>query len=208
MASIGAASILKKEAMENKDEPRWIYIDEDRLSKVESFLLKHSVLSQQLYGPKNQQHIFQHQPFQAYKPSQGPSNKIPLPGSSTSSHSQTQGKTNPSNTGTNTQEFWQDSEIVKEQDFSTWEISPASNVSSEEEPQKNADSLMSANSSAPSPVVRDIFNGSPWKLLSTENHKELNKQLLQEFSHRQNMLESRLSWFSDETKKLPVASHR
>lgn len=41
-----------------------------------------------------------------------------------------------------------------------------------------------------------------------EEHKKLDRQLLQEFSQRQNMLESRLSWFSEETKRLPVANHR
>lgn len=197
MASIGAATILKKEAIENKDEPKWIYIDEERLSKVESFLLKNSVLSQQLYSP---------QPFQASKPSQSSvAVKETFPGSRTLNQSQTQRDPGASKI----QDFWQDSEIVKDEEFSSWEIPHASNTASDKESQNNADNVMSANSSAGFSVIKDIFSGSPWKPLSTEQHKNLDAQLLQEFSQRQNMLESRLSWFNEETTKtLPVANHR
>ncbi|XP_078378634.1 uncharacterized protein LOC144661700 [Oculina patagonica] len=195
VANIGAATILKKEAIENKDEPKWIYIDEERLSKVESFLLKNSVLSQQLYGP-----------YQASKPSQSSAAvKETFPGSRTSNQPQFQRDPGASNT----QEFWQDSEIVKNEEFSSWEIPHASNAPSGKEAENNADNVMSADSSAGSSVIKDIFSGSPWKPLSAEQHKKLDAQLLQEFSQRQNMLESRLSWFNEETTKtLPVANHR
>ncbi|KAJ7390027.1 mitochondrial large ribosomal subunit assembly [Desmophyllum pertusum] len=214
VANIGAATILKKEALENKDEPKWIYIDEDRLSKVESFLLKNSVLSQQLYGPQNQQHTFQRQPnVQAPKPTQSSAIKETLTGSSTSSQSQTQPSTqqddNTHTAAVKTQEFWQDTEIVKDEDFSRWEITHAANTASNKEPpQDNADNSSSANSTAAPCKVKDIFSGSPWKPLSAEEHKKLDGKLLQEFSQRQDMLESRLSWFNEETTKLPVANHK
>ena len=62
MANISSAMVIKKEAVQSKDEPKWIYIDDDRLTKVESFLLKNSVLSQQLYRNQNQP-LVQPQPF-------------------------------------------------------------------------------------------------------------------------------------------------
>ena len=195
--------------MENKDEPKWIYIDEDRLSKVESFLLKNSVLSQQLYGPQNQQLMFQSCPVQASKPSQSSEVKEPFPGGSASSLSQTE-RDCASAGASKTQEFWQDAEIVKDEDFSNWEIphTPTTGTALGKNSQNNADDFTSVNSAAASGMITDIFTGSPWKPLSAEKHKQLDGQLLQEFSQRQNMLESRLSWFSEETKRLPVASHR
>lgn len=205
---MGAATILKKEAVENKDEPKWIYIDEDRLSKVESFLLKNSVLSQQLYGPRNQQPVFHSGPVQASKPSQSSAVKETFPGSSTLSQSQTQTDSASAGIGKN-QEFWQDAEIVKDEDFSNWEMPHAPSTALGKTSQNNAVDFISVNSTATSGVmIKDIFTGSPWRPLSMEEHKKLNRQLLQEFSQRQDILESRLSWFSEETKRLPVANHR
>ena len=205
---MGAATILKKEAVENKDEPRWIYIDEDRLSKVESFLLKNSVLSQQLYGPQNQQLMFQSGPVQASKPLQSSAVKETFPGRSTLCQSQTQTYCASAGASKN-QEFWQDAEIIKDEDFSNWEMPHTSSTASGKKSENNADIFTSLNSSAASGIViKDIFTGSPWRPMSAENHKKLDRQLLQEFSQRQNMLESRLSWFSEETKRLPVANHR
>lgn len=209
---MGAATILKKEAVENKDEPKWIYIDEDRLSKVESFLLKNSVLSQQLYGPRNQQLVFHSGPVQASKPSQSSAaNKVQqqtFPGSSTLSQSQTQTDSASAGTSKN-QEFWQDAEIVKDEDFSNWEMPHAPSTGLRKTSQNNAVDFISVNSTVTSGImIKDIFTGSPWRPLSMGEHKKLDRQLLQEFSQRQNMLESRLSWFSEETKRLPVANHR
>lgn len=200
VASVGAASVLKKEAMENKDEPRWIYIDDEKLSKVESFLLKYSVLRQQPYEPRNQQQILQCQPAQVAEKSLGPVNEIVLPGSSHESYSQS--------VSTNPEEFKQDPVIVKEHDFLNF---PAQNTSESfirKKTQYNADSFAPFNSFTTSSVVKDVFSGSPWKPLLSEQHKELSQQLLQEFSNRQNMLRSRNSCFNNETKTLPVASHR
>lgn len=202
-----AATILKKEAVENKDEPKWIYIDEDRLSKVESFLLKNTVLSQQLYGPRNQQLMFQSGPVQASKPSQSSAVKETFPGSSTLSQSQTQTGCASAGASKN-QEFWQDAEIVKDEDFSNWEMPHTPSTPSGKNSQNNADDFTSVNSTAASGVIKDIFTGSPWRPLSAEKHKKLDGQLLQEFSQRQNMLQSRLSWFSEDAKRLPVANHR
>lgn len=207
MANLGAATILKKEAVENKDEPKWIYIDDDRLSKVESFLLKNSVLSQQLYNPRNQQLMFQSCPVQASKPSQSSAMKETFPGSSASGQSQTQ-RDYASAGASKTQEFWQDSEIIKDEDFSNWEIPHTPSTTSGKESQNNADNFTSVNSTAASGKIKDIFTGSPWRPLSVEQHNKLDGQLLQEFSQRQNMLKSRLSWFSEETNRLPVANHR
>ena len=205
---MGAAAILKKEAVENKDEPRWIYIDEDRLSKVESFLLKNAVLSQQLYGPQNQQLMFQSGPVQASKPSQSSAVKETFPGRSTLCQSQTQTYSASAGASKN-QEFWQDAEIVKDEDFSNWEMPHTSSTAWGKKSENNADIFTSLNSSAASGImIKDIFTGSPSRPMSAENHKKLDRQLLQEFSQRQNMLESRLSWFSEETKRLPVANHR
>ena len=204
---MGAATILKKEAVENKDEPKWIYIDEDRLSKVESFLLKNSVLSQQLYGPQNQQLMFQSDPVQASKLSQGSAVKETFPVSSTLGQSQTQTDCASAGASKN-QEFWQDAEIVKDEDFSNWEMPHTPSTPSGKNSQNNADDFTSVNSTAASGVIKDIFTGSPWRPLSAEKHKKLDGQLLQEFSQRQNMLQSRLSWFSEDTKRLPVANHR
>ena len=202
VAHTGAATILKKEAIENKDEPRWIYIDEERLSNVESFLLKNSVLSQQLYNPqKYQQLISPLQPFQASQNSVAV--KDTFPGSSTPSQLQTQ-KDDTSAGADKIQEFWKDSEIVKDEDFSNWEIPQVTN----KESPNNANNVTSANSSAGCSVVKDIFSGSPWKPLSTEQHNKLDTQLFQEFSQRQNLLESELSWFNEQTKTLPVTNHR
>jgi len=204
---LGAATILKKEAVENKDEPKWIYIDEDRLSKVESFLLKNSVLSQQLYGPQNQQLMFQSDPVQASKLSQGSAVKETFPVSSTLGQSQTQTDCASAGASKN-QEFWQDAEIVKDEDFSNWEMPHTPSTPSGKNSQNNAGDFTSVNSTAASGVIKDIFTGSPWRPLSAEKHKKLDGQLLQEFSQRQNMLQSRLSWFSEDTKRLPVANHR
>lgn len=204
---MGAATILKKEAVENKDEPKWIYIDEDRLSKVESFLLKNSVLSQQLYGPQNQQLMFQSDPVQASKLSQGSAVKETFPVSSTLGQSQTQTDCASAGASKN-QEFWQDAEIVKDEDFSNWEMPHTPSTPSGKNSQNNAGDFTSVNSTAASGVIKDIFTGSPWRPLSAEKHKKLDGQLLQEFSQRQNMLQSRLSWFSEDTKRLPVANHR
>lgn len=204
---MGAATILKKEAVENKDEPKWIYIDEDRLSKVESFLLKNSVLSQQLYGPQNQQLMFQSDPVQASKLSQGSAVKETFPVSSTLGQSQTQTDCASAGASKN-QEFWQDAEIVKDEDFSNWEMPHTPSTALGKNSQNNADDFTSVNSTAASGLIKDIFTGSPWRPLSAEKHKKLDGQLLQEFSQRQNMLQSRLSWFSEDTKRLPVANHR
>ena len=205
---MGAATILKKEAVENKDEPKWIYIDEDRLSKVESFLLKNSVLSQQLYGPRNQQLMLQSGPVQASKPLQSSAVKETFPGSSTLSQSQTQTDCASAGASKN-QEFWQDAEIVKDEDFSNWEMPHTPSTALGKRSQNNADNFIPVHSTATSGImIKDIFTGSPWRPLSMEEHKNLDRQLLQEFSQRQNMLESRLSWFSEETKRLPVANHR
>lgn len=205
---MGAATILKKEAVENKDEPKWIYIDEDRLSKVESFLLKNSVLSQQLYGPRNQQLVFHSGPVQAPKPSQSSAVKETFHGSSALSQSQTQTDSASAGTSKN-QEFWQDAEIVKDEDFSNWEMPHAPITALGKTSQNNAVDFISVNSTSTSGVmIKDIFTGSPWRPLSMEEHKKLNRQLLQEFSQRQDILESRLSWFSEETNRLPVANHR
>ncbi|XP_022778184.1 putative ATP-dependent RNA helicase DHX30, partial [Stylophora pistillata] len=107
---------------------------------------------------------------------------------------------------TNTEEFWKDSEIVKEHDFSDGETFPAQNAS---ESFIKKETKHSAVSCTPiSPVIKDVFSGSPWKPLSVEQHKELSQQLLQEFSNKRNMLESRNLCLNDETKTLPVASHR
>lgn len=186
--------------MENKDEPRWIYIDDEKLSKVESFLLKYSVLRQQPYEPRIQQQILQCQPAQVAEQSLGPVNEIVLPGSSHESYSQS--------VSTNPEEFKQDPVIVKEHDFLNF---PAQNTSEsfiKKKTQYNADSFAPFNSFTTSSVVKDVFSGSPWKPLFSEQHKELSRQLLQEFSNRQNMLRSRNSCFNNETKTLPVASHR
>lgn len=205
---MGAATILKKEAVENKDEPKWIYIDEDRLSKVETFLLKNSVLTQQLYGPGNQQLMFQSGPVLASKPSQSSAVKETFPGSSTVSQSQTQTDCASAGASKN-QEFWQDAEIVKDEDFSNWEMPHAPSTALGKKSQNNADGFTSVNSTATSGImIKDIFTGSPWRPLSMEEHKKLDRQLQQEFSQRQNMLESRISWFTEETKRLPVADHR
>jgi len=204
---LGAATILKKEAVENKDEPKWIYIDEDRLSKVESFLLKNSVLSQQLYGPRNQQPMFQSGPVQATKPSQSFAVKENFPGSSTLSQSLTPTDCASAEASKN-QEFWQDAEIVKDEDFSNWEMPHTPSTVLGKNSQNNPDNFTSENSTAASGMIKDLFTGSPWRPLSAEKHKKLDGQLLQEFSQRQNMLESRLSWFSEDTKRLPVANHR
>ena len=74
--------------------------------------------------------------------------------------------------------------------------------------QNNADDFTPVISTAASDTIKDIFTGSPWRPLSAEKHEALDRQLLQEYSQRQNMLESRLSWFSEETKRLPVVNHR
>jgi len=204
---LGAATILKKEAVENKDEPKWIYIDEDRLSKVESFLLKNSVLSQQLYGPRNQQPMFQSGPVQASKPAQSSAVKETFPGRSILSQSLIQ--TDDASAGASkNQEFWQDAEIVKDEDFSSWEMLHTPSTATVKNSQDNTGNLASVDSTAASGMIKDIFTGSPWRPLSGEKHKTLDGQLLQEFLQRKNMMESKLSWFSDDTKRLPVATHR
>ena len=193
--------------MENKDEPKWIYIDEDRLSKVESFLLKNSVLSQQLYGPQNQQLMFQSGPVQESKSSQSSAVKETFPGSSSLSQSQTQ--TDCASVGASkNHEFWQDAEIVKDENFSNWEMPHTPSTTLGKNSQNNADDFTSVTSTAASGMIKDIFTGSPWRPLSADKHKILDRQLLQDFSQRQNMLESRLSWFSEDTERLPVANHR
>ena len=189
--------------MQNKDEPKWIYIDDDRLSRVESFLLKNSVLSQQLYRHQNQQPSS----FQAPQSYGSSTAKIVGPESVAFSKSQTQGNNNitaETNKDGKMPEFWQDSEI-QDADFSRWEIPHTSNTT---DLQNNTISSASSNSNATSCKVMDIFSGFPWKALSSEEHGKLNEQLWQEYNQRQRMLESRRSWSSEETKKLPVAEHR
>lgn len=176
---------------------------------MESFLLKNSVLSQQLYRNQNQQPLFQHQPFPTSQSSGSSSLKEGVPESGDSSKSQTQENcvTAETNKDTKTSEFWKDSE-VQGTDFSKWEMPHASNKTSVENSQSNTNSAASTDSPAISQSVKDIFSGLPWKALSEEQHRKLNEQLLQEYKQRQRMLESRFSWSGEETKKLPVASRR
>ena len=176
------------------------------MSKVESFLLKNSVLTQQLYGLQNQQLTFQSHPVQASKPSQSFVVKQFFSGTCTSSHSQTQ-RDYTSAEASKTQEFWQDAE-AEDEEFSNWEMphTPSSTLGMNS--QNNAEDFTPINSTAASGTIKDIFTGSPWRPLSAEKHEALDRQLLQEFSQRQIMLESRLSWFSEETKRLPVVNHR
>ena len=196
VSNISSATVIKKEAVQSKDEPKWIYIDDDRLSKVESFLLNNSVLSQQLYKHQNQ-HVFQssltHQSCSS---------------STISSKSQTLGTDNLSATETNKDvKFWQDSDI-QGADFLAWEMPHVSNTTLVEGTQNNTNTTTSTNVAAATSIVKDVFSGSPWKALFTEDHRKLDEQLLQEHRQRKRMLESRLSWYSEETKRLPVADHR
>ena len=204
VANISSATVIKKEAVQSNDEPKWIYIDDDRLSKVESFLLNNSVLSQQLYKQQSQSAF----PPSLTRQSCGLSTTISETTPETaSSKSQTQGTDDTSTTETNKDvKFWQDSEI-QGADFSVWEMPHASNTTLVKGAQANTNTTTSTNAAATS-VVKDIFCGTPWKALSTEEHRKLDEQLLQEYRQRQRMLESRLSWYSEETRKLPVADHR
>ncbi|XP_020611407.1 DExH-box ATP-dependent RNA helicase DExH3-like [Orbicella faveolata] len=151
--------------------------------------------------------MFQSDPVQASKLSQGSAVKETFPVSSTLGQSQTQTDCASAGASKN-QEFWQDAEIVKDEDFSNWEMPHTPSTPSGKNSQNNAGDFTSVNSTAASGVIKDIFTGSPWRPLSAEKHKKLDGQLLQEFSQRQNMLQSRLSWFSEDTKRLPVANHR
>lgn len=204
VANISSATVIKKEAVQSIDEPKWIYIDDDRLSKVESFLLNNSVLSQQLYKHQNQ-HAFQ--PSLTHQ-SCGSSTTVSVTTPETaSSKSQAQGTDNTSATETNKDvKFWQDSGI-QGADILAWEMPHVSNTTLVEGAQSNTNTTTSTNVAATS-IVKDIFSGSPWKALSTEEHRKLDEQLLQEHRQRKRMLKSRLSWYNEETKKLPVADHR
>lgn len=192
MINISSATVIKKEAVQSKDEPKWIYVDDDRLSKVESFLLKNSILSQQLYRNQTQP-AFDKQCILGTATADEASSKL-----------QTQSPDNISAVETsNDMNFWQDPEIP-DTDFSSWNMPHGSSVKKVAEDNESS-AFTNATASAD---VKDIFNGLPWKELSTEEHAKLNEQLLQEHTHQQRMLESRLSWYSEETKKLPVAEHR
>lgn len=192
MINISSATVIKKEAVQSKDEPKWIYVDDDRLSKVESFLLKNSILSQQLYRNQTQP-AFDKQCISGTAATGEASRKL-----------QTQLSDNISAVETsNDVKFWQDPEIP-DTDFSNWNVPHGSSDQKVAEENKTS-SFTNATATSD---VKDIFNGLPWKELSTEEHAKLNEQLLQERTHQQRMLESRLSWCSEETKKLPVAEHR
>ena len=202
MANISSAMVIKKEAVQSKDEPKWIYIDDDRLTKVESFLLKNSVLSQQLYRNQNQP-LVQPQPFPK---DQGPSAIKP-------NNPESGKQAEASNVNENDHkdaiapEFWKDSD-VRDADFSNWETPRAAKTSQLEGSQSKTSSSSSTDVTVNSKEVKDIFSGSPWKALSPEQLANHNEQLLGECKQRQMMLESKNSWFSEETKKLPVANYR
>lgn len=202
MANISSAMVIKKEAVQSKDEPKWIYIDDDRLTKVESFLLKNSVLSQQLYRNQNQP-LVQPQPFPK---DQGPSAIKP-------NNPESGKQAEASNVNENDRkdaiapEFWKDSD-VRDTDFSNWETPSAAKTSQLEGSQSKTSSSSSTDVTVNSKEVKDIFSGSPWKALSPEQLANHNEQLLGEYKQRQMMLESKNSWFSEETKKLPVANYR
>lgn len=191
MANISLAGVMKKEAVQSIDEPKWIYIDDNRLSLVESFLLKNSVLSQQLH--RNQLHPVSQVLIKAVRASGG--------GVHNQSTSQMSSDNSVPLENTDTK-YWKDVDV---EDFSTWDIhvSHAINVSS-----SNDSSSLATKSTGCTPVVNDIFTGLSWKELTEENHIKLSEQLLQGYKQRQEMLESRMSWHTEPKYKLPVSDHR
>ena len=202
MANISSAMVIKKEAVQSKDEPKWIYIDDDRLTKVESFLLKNSVLSQQLYRNQNQP-LVQPQPFPKDQRSSALKPSNPESGKQAEASNVNEDVRNDAKAA----EFWKDSD-VRDADFSYWETPSAAKTSQLEGSQSKASISSSTDVTVNSKEVKDIFSGSPWKALSPEQLANHNEQLLGEYKQRQMMLESRNSWCSEETKKLPVANYR
>ena len=202
MANISSAMVIKKEAVQSKDEPKWIYIDDDRLTKVESFLLKNSVLSQQLYRNQNQP-LVQPQPF----PKDQSSSAIKPNNPESGKQAEASNVNEDDRKDAKAAEFWKDSD-VRDADFSNWETPSAAKTSQLEGSQSKTSSSLSTDVTVNSKEVKDIFIGSPWKALSPEQLANHNEQLLGEYKQRQIMLESRSSWFSEETKNLPVANYR
>ena len=194
--------VIKKEAVQSKDEPKWIYIDDDRLTKVESFLLKNSVLSQQLYRNQNQP-LVQPQPF----PKDQSSSAIKPNNPESGKQAEASNVNEDDRKDAKAAEFWKDSD-VRDADFSNWETPSAAKTSQLEGSQSKTSSSLSTDVTVNSKEVKDIFSGSPWKALSPEQLANHNEQLLGEYKQRQIMLESRSSWFSEETKNLPVANYR
>lgn len=186
------AGVIKKEAVQSIDEPKWIYIGDDQLSMVESFLLKNSVLSQQLH--RDQPHPVSQVLIQGVSASGG--------GIQNQSTSQMSSDISAPLENTDTK-YWKDVDV---EDFSTWDIihvPHAINVSS-----SNDSCSLATKSTGCTPVVNDIFTGLPWKEFTEENHLKLSEQLLQGFKQRQEMLETRMSWHAEPKNKLPVSDHR
>ena len=102
------AGVIKKEAVQSIDEPKWIYIDDDQLSMVESFLLKNSVLSQQLH--RDQPHPVSQVLIQGVSASGG--------GIQNQSTSQMSSDISAPLENTDTK-YWKDVDV---EDFSTWDI--------------------------------------------------------------------------------------
>lgn len=202
MANISSAMVIKKEAVQSKDEPKWIFIDDDRLTKVESFLLKNSVLSQQLYRNQNQP-LVQPQPFPKDQRSSAIKSNNPEIGKQAEASNVNEDDCKDAKT----LEFWKDSDI-RDTDFSNWETPSAAQTSQLEDSQSKTSSLASTDVAVNSKEVKDIFSGSPWKALSAEQLANHNEHLVGEYKQRSMMLESQNSWFSEETKKLPVANYR
>ena len=207
MVNVSSATVLKKEAVESKDEPKWIYIDDDRLAKVEAFLLKNSVLSQQLYRNQNQQPTVQLQPLPASGGSSALKANVPESGVSSQQQTQTSNVDADKNRDAKVPEFWQDSE-VQEADFSNWEMPNTPKATSPDVLHSKTNNSGSTDSTAKPCKVKDIFSGLAWQVESEKEQGKLNEQLLEEYKQRQRMLESRNLWLSKETKKLPVASYR
>ena len=185
------AGVIKKEAVQSIDEPKWIYIDDDQLSMVESFLLKNSVLSQQLH--RDQPHPVSQVLIQGVSVSGG--------GIQNQSTSQMSSDISAPLENTDTK-YWKDVDV---EDFSSWDIHVpyAVNVSS-----SNDSCSLATKSTGCTPVVNDIFTGLPWKEFTQENHIKLSEHLLQGFKQRQEMLETRMSWHAEPKNKLPVSDHR
>lgn len=191
VANMSLAGVIKKEAVQSIDEPKWIYIDDDQLSMVESFLLKNSVLSQQLH--RDQPHPVSQVLIQGVSASGG--------GIQNQSTSQMSSDISAPLENTDTK-YWKDVDV---EDFSTWDIHVphAINVSS-----SNDSCSLATKSTGCTPVVNDIFTGLPWKEFTEENHIKLSEHLLQGFKQRQEMLETRMSWHAEPKYKLPVSDHR
>lgn len=185
------AGVIKKEAVQSIDEPKWIYIDDDQLSMVESFLLKNSVLSQQLH--RDQPHPVSQVLVQAVSASRG--------GIQNQSTSQMSSDISVPLENTDTK-YWKDVDV---EDFSTWDIHVPHAISGS---SSNDSSSLATKSTVCTPAVNDIFTGLPWTELTEENHIKLSEQLLQGYKQRQEMLE--LSWHTefDPKYKLPVSDHR